>query len=227
MLPLHKIIFMQTIIIIPCYNEAERLPVNSFIEFVETNSDILFLFVNDGSKDNTLEVLKNLASKHPSLQYLDLEKNGGKAEAVRRGMLYATKKYDCDFIGFLDADLAIPLDEIQIFLHVMHRFDFNIITALRLVHLGAKMQRKFFRHIFSRIFTTTTSVVLKFPVYDTQYGFKMYEKQIVEPLFISRWLFDIEILACYIKESDVKTLKQKFTNARCFAAVSSLKINFF
>ena len=194
---------MVAVIVIPCYNEENRLNKQAFMDFVKENPSVAFLFVNDGSSDNTLDILTQLINNQENLLLLNLEKNSGKAEAVRQGVLYVAENYDCDFIGFLDADLAIPLDEILNFLHIMQRYDFNAVTALRLMRLGAKIKRKFFRHIFSRIFATTTSVLLKLPVYDTQCGAKMYKKQIIKPLFndrfISKWLFDVEILARYIK----------------------------
>jgi glycosyltransferase involved in cell wall biosynthesis len=194
---------MHTFIVIPCYNEANRLNSQSFIDFVSEHSAIHFLFVNDGSKDNTLEILTQLTQHQNNLHFLNLEKNGGKAEAVRQGMLYAAENYDCDYIGFWDADLATPLFEILHFVEIMLKYDYEIITGLRLARLGAKVKRKNTRHYMGRIFATTASNILHLPVYDTQCGAKLYKKQIVEPLFndsfTTKWLFDVEILARYIK----------------------------
>jgi len=193
----------QIVIIIPCYNEEKRLPIQKFIDFIAENQTFAFLFVNDGSKDKTSEVLTQLTHKHEKLFSLNLEKNGGKAEAVRRGMLYAAENYECDFIGFWDADLATPLEEIPHFVNTILQYDFDVITGARLMRLGAKVKRKNSRHFFGRLFATTASNVLKLPVYDTQCGAKLYKKQIVQALFedhfITKWLFDVEILARYIK----------------------------
>jgi len=99
--------------------------------------------------------------------------------------------------------LATPLEEIPYFINTMLRFDFDVITGLRLMRLGAKVKRKNLRHYLGRVFATTASKVLKLPVYDTQCGAKLYKKQIIQPLFkdrfITKWLFDVEILARYIK----------------------------
>ena len=194
---------MTTVIIIPCYNEEKRLNKQAFVDFVKENPTYSFLFVNDGSKDNTLEFLTQLTNNQENLYLLDLDKNGGKAEAVRQGMLYAAKNFDCNFIGFWDADLATPLTEIPHFVNAMINNDFDVVTGLRLMRLGAKVKRKGSRHYLGRIFATTASRVLKLPVYDTQCGAKLYKKQIVEPLFkdsfITKWLFDVEILARYIQ----------------------------
>jgi len=194
---------MTTIIVIPCYNEEKRLNKQAFIDFVKENPSMAFLFVNDGSKDNTLEVINNLEKEHENLLVLNLEKNGGKAEAVRQGMLVAAENYECDFIGFWDADLATPLEEIPQLVNIMLRHDFDAVTGLRLMRLGAKVKRKNSRHYLGRLFATTASKTLKLPVYDTQCGAKLYKKQIVQTLFencfITKWLFDVEILARYVK----------------------------
>ncbi len=193
---------MQTIIIVPCYNEAKRLNCNAFADFVEENADVAFLFVNDGSKDNTIEVLNSLSERNRRLMVLDLKQNGGKAEAVRNGMLYACNNLDAKYIGFWDADLATPLYEIPRFVAIAEQKDFEIVTGLRLMRLGAGVRRKKKRHYLGRCFATAASVMLDLPVYDTQCGAKLYRSGVVKPLFsekfVTRWLFDVELLARYI-----------------------------
>lgn len=79
----------STHVVVPCYNEVERLPRAEFLAYASdpANANVFFTFVNDGSKDGTLGVLKILAAAHPkNLFVLDLAKNGGKAEAVRQGI---------------------------------------------------------------------------------------------------------------------------------------------
>lgn len=195
--------FFHTIICIPCYNEGKRLNRTAFLSFVKENNNVAFLFVNDGSKDNTLEVLKGLASLHENLQVLNLEQNGGKAEAVRKGIMYANQKFQVRYVGFWDADLATPLDELPKFLTVVQQHNFDAVTGLRLMRLGAKVKRKTTRHFLGRIFATVAAGMLHLPVYDTQCGAKLYKAQIVPFLFqekfITRWLFDVELLARYIQ----------------------------
>lgn len=194
---------MQTTIIIPCYNEASRMKKEDFIRFASEHPQINFLFVNDGSTDNTLAVLEHLAKQHPNMHYLDVQPNGGKAEAVRKGMMYTVQNLFSDFIGFWDADLATPLFEINNFVHNIQRKDFDIVTGLRLMRLGADVKRKSSRHYLGRCFATTAAIALKLPVYDTQCGAKLYKASIVSALFsepfITRWLFDVELLARYKK----------------------------
>lgn len=194
---------MHTVIVIPCYNEAKRLDCDTFVNYVQTHPDIHFLFVNDGSKDNTAEVLKQLTLSHDQLHFLNLEVNGGKAETVRKGMKHAAENFNADFIGFWDADMATPLYEIDNFLIQQKRKDFDIVTGLRLMRLGAGVKRKKMRHYLGRCFATTASIVLDLPVYDTQCGAKLYKSAVVPVLFsepfITRWLFDVELLARYKK----------------------------
>jgi dolichyl-phosphate beta-glucosyltransferase len=205
---------MQTTIIIPCYNEEKRLPVNAFQRFAENNKNVQFLFVNDGSNDNTIGVLKTLCSQNERLLMINLSDNCGKAEAVRQGMSHAFEHLNSTYIGFWDADLATPLNEIEIFIDCFQKNDFQIVTGCRLLRLGANVKRKNVRHYLGRIFASAASIMLGMPVYDTQCGAKLYKAPVVPLLFdkpfISQWLFDVELLARYItifgKEKAIKNI---------------------
>jgi glycosyltransferase involved in cell wall biosynthesis len=86
-------------LIIPCYNEEHRLPKEDIFKFLETSSNINFIFVNDGSKDKTKETIENLIQDFPQADILNFDENQGKAEAVRQGMLKAVENQS-DIIGF-------------------------------------------------------------------------------------------------------------------------------
>lgn len=190
----------KTIIVVPCYNEASRLKGDEFLSFVEQHEETEIVFANDGSKDNTLQVLDALCAQSPRLHYYDLQPNSGKAEAVRKAMLRVAKEMDADYIGFLDADLATPLNEVPPMASWMDK-GYDIVMGLRLMRLGARVHRKSSRHYLGRCFATCASLMLKLPVYDTQCGAKLFRKEIVEQLFAetftTRWLFDVELLARY------------------------------
>lgn len=194
---------MQTTIVIPCYNESKRLQKEAFAKYLENHADIQFLFVNDGSTDDTLLVLNDFANAHKNAYVLDAQPNSGKAEAVRKGMMHAYIHLTSDLIAFWDADLATPLDEIDHFITNIKRGDYDMVTGLRLMRLGCNVKRKTMRHHLGRCFATVASQMLQLPVYDTQCGAKMYKREIVEALFsepfITRWLFDVELLSRYIK----------------------------
>ena len=193
---------MKTIVVVPCYNESKRLRQEAFLEYVERHDDVAFLFANDGSRDNTLEVLQALTARHERLLLLDIQPNGGKAEAVRKGMLHAAKQYGPEYVAFWDADLATPLDEIEPMVQWAER-GYDAVMGLRLMRLGAKVRRKPMRHYLGRCFATVASLMLDLPVYDTQCGAKLFRREVVETIFtepfVTRWLFDVELLARYKK----------------------------
>lgn len=194
---------MRTTIIVPCYNEEKRLPVDAFLSFAEKNKDIHFLFVDDGSKDNTLNKLKYISDKNQHFSVLHLQHNQGKAEAVRQGILQAVKNSNPEYVGFWDADLATPLNEIEKFLDCFQNSDFQIIVGCRLIRLGVNIKRKKVRFYLGRLFATAVLFTLKLNVYDTQCGAKLYKANLVpllfEKPFISNLIFDVELLARYIK----------------------------
>ncbi len=190
----------KTVVIIPCYNEAERLPLEEFKEGFLQNSDVLFVFVNDGSKDNTIDVLNKLALEYSNVNMLDIQPNSGKANAVRFAIQHALETYTFDYIAYFDADLATPLTEIKRFIDY---FDADkkrkMVVGSRVRRLGAEIERSWKRHIIGRIFATFASVTILLPVYDTQCGAKMIHRDVVDSLFkepfISKWLFDVEVFA--------------------------------
>ena len=187
-------------IVVPCYNEAQRLKLDVFREFLREQDDIDFCFVNDGSTDNTSEVLRRAVACCPERFLLvDNADNRGKAEAVRCGMSCVASLGRYDMIGFLDADLATPLEEIRLLADMMvKRPELCVTMGARLKRLGANVQRKAYRHYMGRVFATVVSLLFRMPVYDSQCGAKLFRAALVPELFkepfSSGWLFDVEIL---------------------------------
>lgn len=187
-------------VIIPCYNEASRIRLDVFRDFLREQDYIDFCFVNDGSRDNTSEVLRYAVERCPERFLLvDNPDNRGKAEAVRSGMLHVASLGRYDLIGFLDADLATPLEDIHLLVEVMRRQPSVMMTmGARLKRLGANVQRKVYRHYMGRVFATVVSLLFRMPVYDSQCGAKLFRVSLVPEVFrapfSSRWLFDVEIL---------------------------------
>lgn len=186
---------MKIVLVIPCFNEAKRLRIKEFIPTDTTK----FLFVNDGSSDKTYDLLKTM--ERSNLQLLNLEKNVGKAEAVRKGMIEALERYpDADWIGFWDADLATPLNQAEFMLAYLgiNERDYNAIFGSRVMRLGAFIHRSFLRHVLGRFFVTYSSFVLGSHAYDSQCGAKLFRKEIVKEVFlkpfISKWFFDMEVI---------------------------------
>lgn len=188
-------------IVIPCYNEAGRMPAKAFTAFAGQHPEIHFFFVNDGSTDGTGDLLRSTAAVRPGgFEVIDLPVNGGKAEAVRAGMLHAVRQNRFEYIGFWDADLATPLEEIPRFLaETAADSRRQLVMGSRIRRLGAFIDRHWYRHYFGRVFATLTSFMLDMPVYDTQCGAKLMHstlaKSIFDRPFITRWLFDVELVA--------------------------------
>ena len=191
---------MKVVIIIPCYNEAERLDTNNFIDYLSQNTHLHFIFVDDGSTDNTNLIINQIISRFDSLVSLLInETNKGKAESVRLGVI-ESYKMNPDYVGFLDADLATPIEEIDNLLKIIKKDKTKeVVFASRIQLIGNGIKRKFFRHFIGRIFATCVSLLLKIQIYDTQCGAKIFSKKICEEIFmekfISQWLFDVELFA--------------------------------
>ena len=200
-------------IIVPCYNEEKRLPVQEFIDFLNNNDNYIFLFVNDGSKDSTRDLLQKIAAENKHLYALNLEKNVGKAEAVRQGMLYAAENLDCDYICFYDADMATPLSDLCEMVNVLKSNQLFMVTGCRFKRMGGDIDRRYSRFILGRIFATCAANVLKLPIYDTQCGAKVFDckivREIFETPFRSKWIFDIELFARIIIKFGHRTALSK------------------
>jgi glycosyltransferase involved in cell wall biosynthesis len=206
----------DTTIVIPCYNEAERLDVVAFVRHVLDDPPHRFLFVNDGSGDTTLDLLREVRSYDADrFDFLDLPQNCGKAEAVRRGVLEAFKQ-PSKYIAYWDADLATPLDEIETFRSILENDQrLELVLGSRVRMLGRSIQRKPHRHVLGRLFASTASRMLGLGVYDTQCGAKMFRAtdQLFEAFqqpFKSKWVFDVELLARMIRhrqENDLPAIE--------------------
>jgi glycosyltransferase involved in cell wall biosynthesis len=194
----------DTIIVVPCHNEAKRLDVDAFARYLATSVGVSLLLVDDGSTDATPQVLEALRSRHSQrVLVYRVEKNGGKAEAVRRGIIAAVRRRPA-YVGYWDADLATPLEVIEQFREVLHhRSEASLVLGCRIPLLGRQVRRKRSRHLAGRAFATAASAVLGLPVFDTQCGAKLFRVTsrtavLFGERFRSRWIFDVEILARWL-----------------------------
>jgi glycosyltransferase involved in cell wall biosynthesis len=188
-------------IVVPCYNEEERLQLSEFSRFFKTNNTTFFCFVDDGSTDGTKKIVADFVKKNPKrAQAVFLSFNQGKAEAVRQGIKTFFQTYDFKLVGYWDADLATPLSTIPEFIDKFRsNRELVAVCGSRILRLGASIHRSVFRHYFGRVFATIASNILKIPVYDTQCGAKLFRTEHAELIFskpfLSCWFFDVELFA--------------------------------
>ncbi|MBP6754724.1 MAG: glycosyltransferase [Bacteroidia bacterium] len=187
-------------VVIPCYNEESRLLGEDFRSFVHKNLGYHLCFVNDGSQDKTLEVLQELRKgKEDYISIYDCKKNGGKAEAVRLGMLHLAKKNQFDYIGFLDADLSTSLEDFKELVSTISNSNskYKIVSGSRISRMGADIAKESARAIISKSINFIIRKTLGMEFNDTQCGAKIMNKEIIEKAFqkkfLTKWLFDVEI----------------------------------
>lgn len=190
----------KVVVVVPSYNEARRLDLAAFERAVGDRDWLSLLFVDDGSTDETAVVLEGLRDDLPSRVAVHrLPENRGKAEAVRRGLLRAMDETP-DVVGYWDADLSTPLDELDGMLERLVTEDLDLVLGSRVRLLGRTIERNPIRHLVGRGFATAASLALRLPVYDTQCGAKLLRvtpelAQVLSEPFCTRWVFDVELLA--------------------------------
>lgn len=194
-------------IIVPCYNEADRLSPEDFLSFVADRPWLRFTFVDDGSADETRSVLMSMARQSEGrIDALLFDVNQGKAEAVRQGVLHGIRSNEHWAVGFWDADLATPLIDIDSFVTLLKKNkNTDLCIGSRVKLLGTQIDRDPGRHYFGRLAATAASTVLSLKVYDTQCGAKIWRindntRNLFDEAFVTRWIFDVELLARWKKK---------------------------
>jgi glycosyltransferase involved in cell wall biosynthesis len=190
---------MSVAVVVPCFNEASRVVPEAF-ERLASAVDHLVL-VDDGSTDATAEALDTIAIARPAgtVEVVRLERNRGKAEAVRTGLLRASGAGS--IVGYFDADFATPVSELERLVRVIvDHPELDAVLASRVALLGHSIERNAVRHYLGRMYATAASLALDIPVYDTQCGAKLFRTgptlaaALAIP-FPDRWSFDVELLA--------------------------------
>ena len=199
---------VATVLVVPCYNEEHRLVSAAFIDFLADSGGYFILFVDDGSRDQTVSKLNaiKLAAGADSVEVMSLSENRGKAEAIRQGIQKVLSKdfrhaKSVRFVGYLDADLAAPICEFERLVDVASRHPkIQVVLGARLSLSGHAVHRKLARNLIGKTFSYIASRLIGIPVHDTQCGAKLFRfgnwlEKIFEHEFSDRWLFDVEILA--------------------------------
>jgi glycosyltransferase involved in cell wall biosynthesis len=183
--------------VIPAYNESARLgsTLEEVLAYVQKQGwDAEVIVVNDGSRDNTAEIVRAIAAKNPALRLVENPGNHGKGYSVRNGMLNARGR----IVLFSDADLSSPIEEAPKLFQALEA-GADIAIGSRWLRAETQTQRQpLHRQLFGRIFNLILRLSLGLKFKDTQCGFKAFKQPAVQAIFplqkIERWGFDPEIL---------------------------------
>ena len=183
--------------IIPAYNESSRIrpTLDELLRYSHDRGwDVEILLVDDGSRDDTAQIVREYGRAHQQILLVENPGNRGKGFSVRNGMLHARG----DICLFTDADLSSPISEAPKL--------FDAISAGADIAIGSRWLRPdlqtdrqpLYRQAFGRIFNVVLRVFLGLNFADTQCGFKAFRREAAQRIFplqkIERWGFDPEIL---------------------------------
>lgn len=202
---------MYLSIIVPCYNEGKECfkaveKLKTFL-FGKKINDYELIFVNDGSKDDTLECMEEIKAKYPNgIKIVSYTDNKGKGYAVRKGMEVATG----DYIFFLDADMAVHLSFVPTALKELQNGSDVVMASRRLPNSSTGDKVSFVRKIVSKGCVICTKLIVPgFSFSDTQCGGKAFKKEVVETILpylrFDGFSFDLEIIAyCILNNYKIK-----------------------
>ena len=164
-------------IIVPCYNEEESIPL--FYKeikkvFSKINYKLELIFINDGSKDKTLELIKNLSKKDKEANYISLSRNFGKEAAMWAGLKHSTG----DYITVMDCDLQDPPTLIPEMLRLIEEEDYDVVGTRRVTRKGEPPIRSFFARMFYKIINKMSKVEMV----DGARDYRMMTRQVVDNL---------------------------------------------
>lgn len=166
---------MELTLIIPCYNEQESLPI--FYDEVtrvcrSLQCDYQLIFVNDGSKDNTLNILKELAAKDEHVVYLSFSRNFGKEAAMYAGFCNAKG----DYVAVMDADMQDPPFLLPDMIKILESGEYDSVATCRKNRVGGPVIRSWFARKFYRIINKISDV----DIVDGARDFRLMKREMVD-----------------------------------------------
>jgi dolichyl-phosphate beta-glucosyltransferase len=186
-------------IVIPAYNESQRLPdtlqvVKHYLKQENLSHEILV--VDDGSRDNTPQIALSLKEQIPELTVIQNPQNSGKGFSVRRGMLAAVG----NMVLMMDADQSSPIEELDKLIPPIRDEQYDIAIGSRaLKNSQIEKHQPIYREPLGYIYNDIIQILLFKGIEDTQCGFKLFRRQVVEPIFsqatrVDGFAFDVEVL---------------------------------
>jgi glycosyltransferase involved in cell wall biosynthesis len=184
-------------IVVPAYNEQARIgaALATIMECIAARHwDAEVLVIDDGSTDETPQIVELWASEYDRLQMVRNPGNRGKGYSVRNGLLQAAG----DIVMFTDADLSAPIEEAERLVAAIEAGADVAIGSRWLDRQKQTIHQPLYRQVFGRCFNAITRTVMGLPFKDTQCGFKAFRREAAQIIFrlqrIERWGFDPEIL---------------------------------
>ncbi len=181
---------MKVSIVVPCYNEENRIKpfLTELIQFSKDNlKDYEIIVVNDGSKDKTLDILKEFSK---DIKIVSYDKNKGKGGAVREGVLSSIGEK----VLFIDADGSIQPDEIPKMLKKLDSYD--VVVGDR-ASKDSDVNAIALRNLTGKLFNFYVNLLFRYKNWDNLCGFKGFKKEIARDLFTDLiaygWIFDVEL----------------------------------
>ena len=183
--------------VVPAYNESERLSVSlpKVLDYIlQQHLSAEIIVVNDGSRDDTADVVRRFMRLNPDVRLVENPGNRGKGYSVRNGMLRARG----DIVMFTDADLSSPIYEAgKLFAAIEQGADVAIGSRWLRAELQTERQ-PWYRQLYGRLFNLGLRLVLGLKYRDTQCGFKAFTRAAAQTIFtrqhVERWGFDPELL---------------------------------
>ncbi len=183
-------------IVIPAFNEEKRIEetIKNILNYKKLDLKKIII-VDDGSKDNTAKILRNLKERYVFLDFFQNEKNEGKGFALKKGILNSSS--EVPYLLITDADLSAPIEEIERFLPFIK--DYAILIGSRgLDRSFIKKHQPFYREFMGIVFNLMVQILFFPKIYDTQCGFKLFKTRVAKEIFkelkLKGFSYDVEVL---------------------------------
>jgi dolichyl-phosphate beta-glucosyltransferase len=188
--------------VVPCYNEEKRISIDYWWELLESNQEVSWIFVDDGSSDQTSVLLEQFCTGDLR-SLIRLDRNIGKGNAILQGYKFALQNLpDVEFFGFIDCDGAFAMEDVNNFLKTAfnRQTNFEVLISSRVALSGRDIQRKSHRHYLGRIIATFLTYKWRNAPYDTQSGLKVFRntesfRNAILSDFSTKWFSDIELIS--------------------------------
>lgn len=164
-------------LIVPCFNEQEALPFfykEAISVLKNLNYEYELLFINDGSKDNTLKILKDFADRDACVKYISFSRNFGKEAAMYAGFCNATG----DYVAIMDADMQDPPDLLPEMLKLIESGEYDSVATRRVSREGEPPIRSW----FARRFYSLINKISDADIVDGARDFRLMRREMVDAI---------------------------------------------